>query len=188
MDKKKTIEWVKAEIEGMKPCPEVESFGDSLIDFLNAQPGDEKVIGKHRYRTNVKIDRQLMREARLRLQLRQEDLAEMMDYSPSRITQFERGLTDVPRQAAEQLAEILFLSIDTFILGEGEDNIRKKEDVVPREIPQVGDRVWFNHDSIGVGNEIIGIALNNARNGEEVNVLRQGTLTSLVVGQEEYYP
>jgi len=109
-DNVKLVTWIKEEIKGMQPCPEVCSFGDSLIDFIYSMTEKEVINAVGRPRVSVSVDRAKLKELREGKGLSQQDIAQALGYTDARITQFETGSGTgggVPLDALKQFADIL---------------------------------------------------------------------------------
>ena len=61
----------------------------------------------------------LLRQARLEADMTQEELAEVLDRSPSRVSEYEHGTEPIPVSELERLADHLALPVEHFVDGRG---------------------------------------------------------------------
>ncbi len=105
-DNIKVTTWVKREARGMD-CPEVYTFVDALIPFLDSI-SEPKPVG--RPMVSVKVNRKKLRKLRKEKGFVQKDIACYLGYTESRVTQFETGSgvgRGVPLDALMMIADLL---------------------------------------------------------------------------------
>lgn len=86
--------------------PKLESAGDHR-DFQTVLGLRHRIVGV------------LLRQARLKADVTQEELAEVLDCPPSRVSEYEHGTTPIPVSELELLASHLKLPVEHFVDGEG---------------------------------------------------------------------
>lgn len=120
---------IEAYEEGRAPIslPELEVLGyvlDTPIRrFWESEPELEPE-GDHRdFRTLLSLRHRivgvLLRQARLEADMTQEELAEVLDCSPNRVSEYEHGTEPIPVSELELLASHLKLPVEHFVDGQG---------------------------------------------------------------------
>lgn len=120
---------IEAYEEGRKPIslPELEVLGyflDTPIHrFWEGEPKLESGKDDRDFRTLLGLRHRivgvLLRQARLEADVTQDELAGILDHSPSRVSEYEHGTKPIPVSELELLASHLKLPVEHFVDGKG---------------------------------------------------------------------
>ena len=85
-----------------------------------------------------------IQEKRLSLKLTQEKLSEMIDVSPSYISEIERGTSICSLAVLVNIAEVLELNLDNLVKGFNENNIDSSFSEILKDIPKKNQKLYID--------------------------------------------
>ena len=84
-----------------------------------------------------------IKEKRKKLNMTQEKLSEIIDVSPSYISEIERGTSICSLAVLVDIAEVLDLNLDNLIRGINENNIDTSFSEILKEIPKKNHKLYI---------------------------------------------
>lgn len=85
-----------------------------------------------------------IRVKRKELKLTQEKLSEIIDVSPSYVSEIERGCSISSLTTISKIAQALDLNLDFLVFGMNENNLNLAFGEILKTIPQKNHRLYFN--------------------------------------------
>lgn len=85
-----------------------------------------------------------IKEKRTSLKITQEKLSELIDVSPSYISEIERGTSICSLAVLVNIAKVLDLNLDTLITGINDKNIDSSFSEILRDIPKKNQKLYID--------------------------------------------